>query len=218
MLECDVGQLFEKLQAGDESVEIEAKRGSDVGKSIFETISAFANEPGRGGGCFLLGVVRAEDVLFPTYDIVGVDDPDKVQADLATICRGNFSVPIRPDISVEELDGKTVIVAHIPEAAAHDKPVYIDSRGVQNGSFRRIGSTDQLCTDDDLEMFYQSRGGRSYDETSWADTSLEDIDPDALAEYRRLRADDASATELLSYSDEDLLYALGAPERVGGRS
>jgi ATP-dependent DNA helicase RecG len=218
MLEYDAGQLFEKLQARDESVEIEAKRGGDVGKSIFETVSAFANEPGRGGGDFLLGVVRATNVLFPTYEVVGVSDPDKVQADLATICRGNFSISIRPDISVEELDGKTVIIAHIPEAAAHDKPVYIESRGVQNGSFRRIGSTDQLCTDDDLEMFYQSRGGGSYDETSWSDTSLEDIDPEAVAAYRRLRVDDASATELLSYSDEDLLYALGATTRENGRT
>lgn len=186
MPECSAEQLFGKLQVGDESVEIEAKRGSDVGKSIFKTISAFANEPMRGGGYFLLGVVRMEAALFPTYEVVGVDDPDKVQCDLATICRGSFSIPIRPDISVEELDGKAVVVAHIPEATAHDKPVYIESRGVQNGSFRRIGSTDQLCTDDDLEMFYQSRGGRSYDETSWPDTSLEDIDLDALANYRRL--------------------------------
>ena len=218
MPEYGAEELFEKLQAGDESVEIEAKRGSEVGKSIFETICAFANEPMRGGGYFLLGVVRMEAALFPTYEVVGVDNPDKLQADLATICRGNFSIPIRPDISVEELGGKTVIVAHIPEAAAHDKPVYIESRGVQNGSFRRIGSTDQLCTDDDLEMFYQSRGGKTYDETPWPDTSLDDIDPDALAAYRRLRADDASAVELLSYSDEDLLYALGATAREDGRT
>jgi len=218
MPEYSAKELFGKLQTGDESVEIEAKRGSEVGKSIFETISAFTNEPGRGGGYFLLGVVRAEEALFPTYDIVGVDNPDKVQADLATICRNNFSVPIRPDISVEELDKKTVIVAHIPEAAAHDKPVYIESRGAQNGSFRRIGSTDQLCTDDDLEMFYQSRGGRSHDETPWPDTSPDDIDPEALAEYRRLRTDDASAAELLSYSDEDLLYALGATVREDRRT
>ena len=216
MLEYSAKQLFEKLRAGDESVEIEAKRGSKVGRSIFETVSAFANEPGRGGGCFLFGVERAREVLFPGYDVVGVDDSDKVQADLATICRNNFNVPVRPCISVEKLAGKTVIVAHIPEAAAHDKPVYIESRGVKNGSFRRIGSTDQLCTDGDLELFYQSRGGRSYDETPWLDTSLDDIAPEALADYRRLRADDASAVELLSYSDEDLLYALGATARADG--
>ncbi len=218
MLEHDAKQLFERLQARDESVEIEAKRAREVGKSIFETISAFTNEPGRGGGYFLLGVVQATDALFPTYDIVGVDDPDKVQSDLATVCRNNFSVPVRPDISVEKLGEKTVVVAHIPETDAHDKPVYIKSRGAKHGAFRRIGSTDQLCTDDDLEMFYQSRDRKTYDETPCPDTSLEDIDPDALIGYRRLRADDASATELLSYSDEDLLYALGVTVRESGRT
>jgi len=211
-------QLFEKLQAGDESVEIEAKRGREVGKSILETISAFTNEPGAGGGYLLLGVARAADALFPTYDIVGVNDPDKVQADLATLCRESFSIPIRPHISVEELSGRTVIVAYVPESAAHDKPVYIQSRGAKNGSFRRVGSTDQLCTESDLEMFYQDRGGKSYDETPWPDTSLEDIDVDALTMYRRFRADDASAAELLGYSDEDLMYALGATVREQGRA
>jgi len=218
MPEYSAEQLFKKLQAGDEIVEIEAKRGSEVGKSILDTVSAFANEPGRGGGHFLLGVVRATDALFPMYEIVGVRDPDKIQCDLATICREGLSIPIRPDISSEKLAEKTVIVASIPEAAAHDKPVYIKSRGAKNGSFRRIGSTDQLCTDDDLEMFYQGRGGKSYDETPWPDTSLEDIDPNALVRYRRLRADDASAGELLGYSDEDLLYALGATTRKEGQT
>jgi ATP-dependent DNA helicase RecG len=43
-------ELWEKLVSQDETVEIEAKSASDIGKSILETVSAFANEPGRGGG------------------------------------------------------------------------------------------------------------------------------------------------------------------------
>ena len=81
----DFEQLWEKLITGDESTEIEAKRGEDVGKSILETISAFANEPDNGGGYFLLGVVKKEDALFPDYQIVGVSDLDSFTASLFTV-------------------------------------------------------------------------------------------------------------------------------------
>ena len=57
--------LLESLNLLDENEHIEAKRASEVGKSILETICAFANEPGLGGGWLLLGVVREEQALFP---------------------------------------------------------------------------------------------------------------------------------------------------------
>ena len=51
-------ELLESLNLLDENEHIEAKRASEAGKSILETICAFANEPGLGGGWLLLGVVR----------------------------------------------------------------------------------------------------------------------------------------------------------------
>ncbi|HMQ17480.1 MAG TPA: transcriptional regulator, partial [Phycisphaerae bacterium] len=75
-------ELWQKLCSADESVEIEAKRAEEVGKSVLATVSAFANEPDRGGGYLLLGATRDENALFPDYVIVGVSNPDKIQADL----------------------------------------------------------------------------------------------------------------------------------------
>lgn len=210
-------ELWQKLCSADESVEIEAKRADEVGKSVLSTVSAFANEPDRGGGWLLLGVTRQEDALFPDYEVVGVQDPDRVQADLATQCREVFNVPIRPEIRVEQHNRKNVVVVHIPEAAEYDKPIYIKSKGLPKGAFRRIGSTDQACTDDDIAMFYQARGQRSHDELAMPDTSLDDVDPRALQEYRRLRIEAGTETELVGYSDEDLLYALGATAPIDGR-
>ncbi len=43
--------LIDELNAADEHVGIEAKRGREIGKSILETVCAFANEPGLGGKC-----------------------------------------------------------------------------------------------------------------------------------------------------------------------
>lgn len=62
-------ELLESLNLLDENEHIEAKRASEAGKSILETICAFANEPGLGGGWLLLGVVREEMALFPAYEV-----------------------------------------------------------------------------------------------------------------------------------------------------
>ena len=56
-------ELLDELNSLDESARIEAKAGSQVDRSIHETICAFANEPGLDGGYLLLGV-RAQETLF----------------------------------------------------------------------------------------------------------------------------------------------------------
>lgn len=63
-------ELWEKLLSQDETAEIEAKRAFDIGKSILETVSAFANEPGRGGGYLVLGVESSEDNALNEYKII----------------------------------------------------------------------------------------------------------------------------------------------------
>lgn len=133
-------EILERLNAEDESVEIEAKRGSDTGKSMLETISAFSNEPDRSGGYLVLGGVRDKDTL--KYKVVGVEKLDDVKTSLSTVCRENFNLPIRPNIYAETIDGKTAIIAHIPEAQPQEKPVFIKSKGVKTGAYRRISSTD----------------------------------------------------------------------------
>jgi ATP-dependent DNA helicase RecG len=210
-------ELWEKLANGDESTEIEAKRGEDVGKSILETISAFANEPDNGGGYLVLGVVREDDTLFPDYRIVGVSKPDQVQATLATLCRDALQPPVRPKVWSETRDGKAVIIAFIPEAQPHQKPVFIKSRGLANGSFRRISSTDQRCTDDDLAILIQSRTHQSFDKTILPETSLDDLDPRTLQEYRQIRARVNPTAAELNYSDEELLDAVGATDTHKGQ-
>lgn len=208
-------ELFEKLSTSDESVEIEAKKASDLTKRALETVSAFSNEPDRGGGYLLLGVEGKEGNLFRDFDVVGVENPDKLQADLATQCRDSFNTPIRPEIQVERHEGKTVLVVFVPEAPAHDKPVYLRSRGVPKGAFRRIGSTTQTCTDDDIAMFYEARGHRSYDETAVQGTTVADVDPAALEAYRRTRRERGAEAALLDLPDPQLLRALGATAEQG---
>ena len=201
--------LLESLNLLDEHEQIEAKRGSEAGKSVLETVCAFANEPGLGGGWLLLGVVREELALFPAYEAEGVAQPDKVAADLATQCRNTFNVPVRVEISTEAVDGKAVLVVHVPEAPAHDKPVYFKSRGLPAGALRRVGGVDQHCTEDDLLVLYQGRQQESFDAAVVPDATLADLSPEALADYRQSRAEANADAQELRWSDQELLQALG---------
>lgn len=204
------------LNALDENERLEAKRGSEVGPSILETICAFANEPGLQGGTLLLGVVRDETDLFSPYVVEGVAQPDALSAALATQCREQFNLPVRVQIASEQISGKTVLVVTVPEAQPGDKPVFIKSRGLPKGAFRRVGSTDQQCTEDDLLALYQGRQVESFDYTVLPDTSMADFSPEAIADYRKVRAEANADAEELRWSDEELLESLGCARRHAG--
>jgi ATP-dependent DNA helicase RecG len=202
-------ELLQSLNLLDETERIEAKRASEVGRSLLETVCAFANEPGLGGGWLLLGVTREEQALFPSYQVEGVPQPDKLCADLATQCRDTFNVPVRIELSTEQVSGLPVVVAFVPEAQPQDKPVFFKSQGLPKGALRRVGSVDQHCTDDDLAVFYQGRQRESFDASLVPDATLDDLAPEALSDYRQTRADANPDAEELRWTDEELLRSLG---------
>ncbi|MDO5691593.1 MAG: ATP-binding protein [Pseudomonadota bacterium] len=206
-------ELLEALSLLDENERIEAKRAQETGKSMLETICAFANEPHLGGGWLLLGVAPDEQALFPGYMVEGVVNPDQLSADLASQCANMFNQPLRVDIRTEALESKPVVVVRVPEAAPQDKPIYFKSTGLPRGAFRRIGSTDQRCTEDDLEALYASRQRESFDAGLVPDASLDDLDDAAIADYREARAEANPDAEELRWSDLDLLQALKAVRR-----
>lgn len=206
-------ELLESLTLLDENERIEAKRAQDVGKSLLETICAFANEPGMDGGWLLLGVAPDEQALFPGYAVEGVTDPDKLSADIASQCASVFNMPLRVDIRTESLEGKPVIVVSVPEAAPQAKPIYFKSTGLPRGAFRRIGSTDQRCTEDDLEALYASRQHESFDAGLVAGAELDDLDEKVIADYRAARAEANPDAEELRWADLELLQALNAVRR-----
>ena len=203
-------ELFAELNSFDENRRIEAKSASAVGKSMMETVCAFANEPGLCGGYLLLGAKRtgmAEDGR-PVYEPENIENTDKVQSDFVAMCNSMFNVRIRPIINVEEYFGKTVIVVKIEELPESQKPAYFAKRGLPEGAFRRIGPSDEKCSEEDMYLFYQSAD--TYDSCIVDDADLGDIDENALNFYRKLRKEVNPDAEELTLNDVDLLRALGA--------
>lgn len=205
-------ELYDRFRRSDETTQIEAKRTEkEIGESILRTIAAFANEPGCGGGYLLLGVSRTLVDGNNSYEISGLPNPDKIQTDLANQCAGSFNVSIRPEIGVHVTDdGKRIVVAHIPESDASEKPVYFKKAGLPKGAFRRIGSADVQCTDADLSMLYGLRGSAGFDDGIIRGATLKDLDRTAIRAYRDARAELNPLAEELKLKGPDLLVALGA--------
>lgn len=213
----EFNELFNLLQNGDEIDRIEAKSAAHgIGKSFLETVSAYSNEPGLGGGYILLGITKNDETRDFKYAITGISDPDKLQNEITSQCRQCFSLPIRPIIKVIPHPQGCMLLVYIAEANVHEKPVYIKSKGIDEGAYRRIGSSDQICTREDLDLLYQLRSKRKYDETLIENASFTDFEPQAIKLYRYERERIKSDASELRYNDEDLLKALRAIETEKG--
>jgi len=201
-------ELFEILNDTDECPWIEAKGISDTTTSIMETVCSYANEPGLGGGYLLMSISADDSESAAThYKIDVIPDLDKLQSDIATQCASMFNMPVRPNMTIEKINELPVLKIWVDELPDKQKPLYFTKKGLPSGALRRIGSTDQHCTDDDMHVFYQDSS--SYDQTPVKGTTLADVDENALKRYRTLREKVNPAAEELTYNDSELLEALG---------
>lgn len=117
------------------------------------------------------------------YWPAGLVDPDKIQSDLASQCASMFNRVVRPEMRIERLDGKAVLVVFVPEVDTAAKPVFFKATGLPKGAWRRIGPTDQRCNEEDLWVLRGADEPRqSYDGAIMADARFDDLDPQAIAE------------------------------------
>lgn len=205
-------ELFDRLNDMDETANVEAKALSrDTSRSIMETVCSFSNEPGLGGGVILLGVAENEKGTTPRYVVEEISDTDKAQLDFACQCRDMFNFPVRPEITVEKIRGKNILKIFVQELPASRKPLYFKTNGIPAGIYRRIGSSDQRCNEEDLPAFYSRED--ACDRAAVPGTSLADVDEDAVAAYRVLRAKVRPDATELSFDTPRLLKSLGCLDR-----
>jgi ATP-dependent DNA helicase RecG len=126
-------QLLEHLQDIEwDNFEVKTAH-TDVPKDVWETVSAFSN---TSGGWIVFGVSQKKKA----FEIVGVDNVEKLENDMLTTLRSKtkFNIKLSPQAKRYKIDGKNVLAFYIPSFDI--KPVYFN--GVQN-TFIRTGSGDQ---------------------------------------------------------------------------
>lgn len=140
---------FNKIEKYKENNRIEAKKAlGGLPHSIWETYSAFANTL---GGIILLGVEEYRDKSFHPVDL---PDPEGLISEFWNIVNNTARVSaniLSPnDVTVEEIDGKSIVAIRVPRARRGDMPVYIEGNPFL-GSYRRNGEGDYKCTKDEVE-------------------------------------------------------------------
>lgn len=178
------GELLERLN-GNEWDDFEIKEASrDIPKSIWETVSAFSN--GKGGW-ILLGVREIKGRGSSRYEIVGLDDIEKIEQSMASTLRSTtkFNAPIIASVEMHDFDGKKVLLYWIPPSDC--KPIYLNNN--LSNTFIRVGSGDQKATDIEIAVFMREKTFGSKSDMKISGTSLTDLNPNSIETYRRRLAD-----------------------------
>lgn len=140
---------LDNLKKYKENNRIEAKRSlGGLPHSIWETYSAFAN---TYGGILLLGV---EDNKDKTLHPVDLPDPEGLIREFWDIVNDKTKVSANilreKDVTIENIDGKSIIAIRVPRARQKDRPVYIGTDPYA-GSYRRSGDGDYRCAPDKVK-------------------------------------------------------------------
>lgn len=220
MHEFTAEELLEQLQLLDECPRIEAKKGTDIGGSVMQTVCAFANEPGLGGGYLLLGVSEPDDEHEQFY-VSGINNTDQVLGQLQSNCREQFEQSIPVSAETVQLQGKIVIVVFVPELEPAAKPCTfkgkLDKKNKRKtGVWRRGLNGDYECTQAEMEPLLLAKSGLGFEQVVLPGAEWDDLDPDVIALYRQLRARVRPHAEELQASDQDMLRALNLVKKNNG--
>ena len=147
--------LADEIKAG-ESVNIEFKREvPKKSEKYIKSVIAFAN---TAGGKIVIGV---DD---ETHEIVGVDKNEvfKIMDGVTNTISDMCYPQIFPNIEVDTIDGKSVIVIEIYPGAS--RPYYIKSLGKETGTYIRVSGTSRPADEAILKDLELQGTHHSFDE------------------------------------------------------
>lgn len=165
--------------SGAEWNDFEVKEAKiEVPKNAWETVSAFSN---TYGGWLIFGVKEKKAGGIATYEVQGVDKPEKVENDFIGVLRSNGKFNQRISVQADKfkIDGKDILGFYIP--MSEYKPVYI---GVPSNTYIRIGSGDQKATEYEVRAMQRDQAfGRKSNEVVFG-SSYEDINQTSFQDFR----------------------------------
>lgn len=193
-------------QFGSEGSTVEAKAAhGGLPSRLYETPSAFANQP--GGGVVVLGLDEEAGFL-----PVGVGHPQRRIAELGDMA-SRMVPPLRLKPVVVRVDQTALIVFEVPECDYRRKPCYYGPAGRNSGSYIRVGNSNRRMSDYEIFTYVSSRGQPTYDREPVLTATIDDLDRPRVAQYlqnversnsrlwRRLRLADTPFPERLRALD-----------------
>ena len=147
---------IEEILAG-ESKNVEFKENLPE-KSIkyMKSVVAFAN---GSGGKIIFGIIDK------TREVIGFGKEEvfKIMDAIANGVSDSCEPAIIPDITLQTIDGKTVIVLEV--SAGRQRPYYIKSLGKETGVYVRVAGTTRLADEYMVKELMFEGSNRYFDQT-----------------------------------------------------
>ena len=201
-------ELLNILDIG-ERVDIECKKSSnEIPKDLWSTYSAMANTE---GGAIILGI--SENKKHQSFDITGVANPERRLKEFWDLINDtkkvNKNLLSDDDVSVIQIDDKSVIYIKVPRASDKEKPIVIHGNPY-TGTYRRNYEGDYRCNEEIVKSMIRDSSDDGNDQTIIEDYNINDIDSDTLKQYRNRFLAHKPDHVFNGYSDEEFLLSLGA--------
>lgn len=197
-------EVMRKAQTDLQDVEVKTAVGG-VPKTLADSVSALTN---GSGGLVILGLSEKDGFVAAE----GFDAHASMDA-LSDICANKLMPPVRAQISIEEVDGASIVVADIPETAPQDKPCYVENKGMYKGSFIRTGDGDRLLTPYEINRLNENRAQPKFDLDVVAGATIKDLD---AAQVKKVLEHQRALNPRIfdALSDEHALEALNITART----
>ena len=186
---------IEEILAG-ESKNVEFKENLPE-KSIkyMKSVVAFANGT---GGKIIFGIADK------TREVVGFDKEDvfKKMDAIANAVSDSCEPAIIPDITLQTVDGKTVIVVEVSEG--RQRPYYIKALGRDGGVYVRVAGTTRLADEYMIKELLFEGSNRYYDQALCTGLNVTDEDIAALCKAMKEQAVKNARTEEQKASIKDV--------------
>ena len=186
---------IEEILAG-ESKNVEFKENLPE-KSIkyMKSVVAFANGT---GGKIIFGIADK------TREVVGFDKEDvfKKMDAIANAVSDSCEPAIIPDITLQTVDGKTVIVVEVSEG--RQRPYYIKALGRDGGVYVRVAGTTRIADEYMVKELLFEGSNRYYDQALCTGLNVTDEDIDALCKAMKEQAVKNARTEEQKASIKDV--------------
>ncbi|QWT17548.1 putative DNA binding domain-containing protein [Collinsella sp. zg1085] len=197
-----------RLETYKENNRLEAKAAQGgLPKSIWETISAFANTE---GGVIVLGAKERRD---GTLEVAGLDDADKMLDDFwntaHNIDKLSCCVISDRNTRIESVDDKELIVIEVSRADRRMRPVYVNGNPI-TGTYRRDHKGDYRCAQNEIQAMYRDASDESVDTRVHENLTVDDLSAETIGSYRRSYELHHSSHAWADLPNEEFLCRIGA--------
>jgi len=174
---------------------------NEIPKNSWETVSAFSN---TSGGWLIFGVKK----IGMAYEIVGVENPEKITHDFTTILLNGEKFNKRIEVMSKKyaFSEGIVLAFKIPCKQKIDKPVFFNS---QNNTFIRTAGGNQRATQEEINSMFRSS---SFEVKDCEQTKflISDLDEQTTHQYRNYFASVNPGHRFIGISDPEFLEKIGA--------